>query len=302
MVVLIIGILSSLVMGALVLVNNQLETQNIEVDQMEATALAHKGLSIGAHPEIKKGDSLLSFTSTDGNSSYKVTISSEDALININALLIRKDKVMIRQLLTGWEIDFDTASGIADALVDWVDEDGLAELNGAESDYYQSLGYADRPHNRPFARLSDMLMVRGFQSVVEVKPDWESYFTLYGNNQLDIHEANAEVIAAATGTNIEDAQIYVDSLLGPDGIEDTEDDVTFASLDTALDDLNIENNEEVRKVIYTRLRLRGNTKRVVSQSRVGNTQKEIRLVFRQSNTSTEVVNQNEVVNSMPDNQ
>ncbi len=50
---------------------------------------------------------------------------------------------------------------IADAILDWLDEDDDTRTFGAEADYYQSLATPYAPANGPMANLDELLMVRG---------------------------------------------------------------------------------------------------------------------------------------------
>ncbi|MBX9789594.1 MAG: general secretion pathway protein GspK [Pirellulales bacterium] len=50
---------------------------------------------------------------------------------------------------------------LADALLDWIDEDNVPRPQGAEAEHYQSLEPAYLPANRPPASLAELLPVRG---------------------------------------------------------------------------------------------------------------------------------------------
>lgn len=50
---------------------------------------------------------------------------------------------------------------IADAILDWLDEDDLARTNGAEAEYYQALDPPYSPADGPLASIDELLLVRG---------------------------------------------------------------------------------------------------------------------------------------------
>jgi general secretion pathway protein K len=50
---------------------------------------------------------------------------------------------------------------LVDSIMDWRDPDDLHRINGAESDYYQSLPTSYSAKNGPFDTVEDLLWVRG---------------------------------------------------------------------------------------------------------------------------------------------
>jgi general secretion pathway protein K len=57
-----------------------------------------------------------------------------------------------------------------DSLRDWIDEDDLVRLNGAEKEYYEKLGY--QPRNRPLSTLDEITLVKGMENSIynKIKP------------------------------------------------------------------------------------------------------------------------------------
>ncbi len=51
---------------------------------------------------------------------------------------------------------------LAESLLDWIDEDGLARVNGAEDAYYQNRGLPYLPRNYPLQYSEELRLVRGF--------------------------------------------------------------------------------------------------------------------------------------------
>jgi general secretion pathway protein K len=200
-----------------------------QMNGMEARQLAEMGIAVASNSQIQKWDYLLQ-QSFENETGFRARILSEGARFNINYIVMSDDKPLLRLIFAEWGIDFDVSSEIADALVDWVDGDDDVQLNGAEIDYYQSLGFGEtRPFNRPFYDLDEVRLVRGMDLVEAANPRWRDWFTVWSSGGLDASEAPAEFIAIAADGNIEDALQVVQIVDGPDGIRHTEDDQPIGS-------------------------------------------------------------------------
>ncbi|RYD49722.1 MAG: hypothetical protein EOP83_24805 [Verrucomicrobiaceae bacterium] len=150
-----------------------------------------------------------------------------------------QDKALLRTLFVDWGLELEVAQEVADALTDWVDKDDDESLNGAEKSYYEKEGRINQPFNRAFADLSEMSLVKGMDLVEAVRPDWRNFFTVHSQTGLDLNDAEAELIAAATDVPIEQAELIPEKVRGPDGILYTTDDVPFKDVDAALNELGI---------------------------------------------------------------
>jgi len=90
-------------------------------------------------------------------------LENESAKLNLNSLVVKDeqpsdDAVTPRDRLLAIP-GMDEA--VADAILDWMDEDDSQRNYGAESSYYQSLVPAYQPRNGPLAHLDELLMVQG---------------------------------------------------------------------------------------------------------------------------------------------
>lgn len=105
-------------------------------------------------------------------------------------------------LLAGGVAAADIAVAV-DSLEDWLDEDDLKHLNGAETYYYrseQSLGYS--PRNMVFMQSADELqLIRGFQGKVYGLLQNEILDTRGGT--LNINTADAAMMSAVLGIDSE---------------------------------------------------------------------------------------------------
>ena len=254
-----IAILAMACMAALRVVSFDLELATSKVHGTRARQIAEMGIAIGSNPMIERTDPLLRQMDEETGEGFEVKLISEGARLNPNVLLLGDDKGLLRTIFIDWGLDLDTAQAVTDALSDWVDDNDETELNGAEKEYYEGVGRINQPFNRPFYNLDEMRLVRGMEQVEAVKPDWRNWFTIWSGGQLDLNEAEAELIAAAAEVPVEVASIIPETVRGPDGIRDTDDDAPFQKLADALDRLG-----GVREDLIQRFTVSDNTVRIES--------------------------------------
>lgn len=92
-----------------------------------------------------------------GSVRFSVRIDNESGKININLA----DEGLLRLLFDGFDISDEEKSIIIDSILDWRDADQLHRLNGAESDYYQSLEEPYACKDGDFETVEELLKVRG---------------------------------------------------------------------------------------------------------------------------------------------
>lgn len=253
-----IGALGLLVMGALRFVAVDSKWIVAARSQAEARNHAESGITMGSHPAISNGDPLLEWQDESGMAGYQVEMLSEEALIPLNHALFFGRKDIVKALFVNWGLNSDQAAAVVDAMVDWTDRDDLSSLNGAEASSYTSIGRSGFPLNRPFSTLEEVEWVMGMEAVTQVKPDWKRYFTLWSSGQINLNEAEAEIIAAIVGNQPRIEQ-FVDARLGADGIKGTEDDRRFPTVADALGFFGTQPNPNTRL-----LSVQGNTRRILS--------------------------------------
>lgn len=88
---------------------------------------------------------------------YRVYIDNESGRVNINTA----ERGVLQMLVDHFDLSESRRDTIVDAILDWRDSDELHRLNGAESDYYQTLPEPYRCKNGPFDSVSELLLVRG---------------------------------------------------------------------------------------------------------------------------------------------
>ncbi|MBM4002217.1 MAG: general secretion pathway protein GspK [Planctomycetes bacterium] len=89
----------------------------------------------------------------------RMGIEDESARLNLNSLMIA-DKIpnAARQLLMALP---GMTEDVADAILDWLDEDDEQREYGAEAGYYAGLEPAYAPRNAPFQTVEELLLIRG---------------------------------------------------------------------------------------------------------------------------------------------
>ena len=88
-----------------------------------------------------------------GNGTFTLKITDLERKFNINLA----DERILEQALTVVGVDGGEIPGISSAILDWIDQDEITHVNGAESDDYQAMDPPYFAKNRPSAWLSGLL-------------------------------------------------------------------------------------------------------------------------------------------------
>ncbi|MEP2774529.1 MAG: hypothetical protein ABJQ29_16230 [Luteolibacter sp.] len=273
-----IAILSLAAITTMRVISFDMEIATAKVHGSRAFQLAEMGIAIGSNPIVDRDDPILHRIDEDNNEELHVTLTSEGARFNINTLVLNEDKTLIRSIFIEWGLDLDSAQALTDAMTDWVDADDEEALNGAESGDYEKIGRINQPFNRPFYDISEMSLVMGMDQVEQLRPDWRDWFTVWSGGTLDINEADAELIAVAADVGVEQAQVIPETVRGTDGIRDTEDDVPFPDVASALSLLGI--GGESSQLIASRFTQEDTTTRITSTARAGDAKRRITAIVR----------------------
>ena len=224
-----IAILGMIMSVGIQLLDTDTKINRVNRCRIYAQRYAETGVAIGRHPSISLDDPLLHDSDANG-SGYDVTIRSEEARLNINALLLESDPALLKRLFTTWGMKPDEVSALVDALKDWVDADELVALNGAEKREYEKEGLEGMPFNRPFKDLDEMTLVRGADRLADLRSGWRDYFTVHGDGHIDVNDARPEIIALLTDVPMERLAQMLEFRNGPDGVRDTLDDKRLSSV------------------------------------------------------------------------
>jgi len=138
------------------------------------------------------------------SSSLLVSIQDELGRIDLN----QADGSLLVNLFQSVGLDFQSASSLADKILDWRDSASLKRLNGAKEPEYRAAGLPYRPRNGPFQSVDELKLVMG------MTPDLfrrvEPAVTVYSGRQfVDPQVAPREVLLALPSMDAD----KVDSLI-----------------------------------------------------------------------------------------
>jgi len=273
-----IALLSFAAVAAIRVVSFDLDVAAANIHGFRAKQLAEMGIAVGANPVVERSDPMLTQFSAEDGEGFEVKIISEGGKFNINNILFKQDTNLLKTMFIDWGLDIDQSAAVADSLVDWVDTNDEESLNGAEVEWYEAEGRINQPFNRPFYNLDEVRLVRGMDLVEAMRPDWRSWFTIWSSGPLDLNEASEEMIAVAAEVPIEQAAIIPETVRGPDGLRDTDDDAPFGSAQEALALLGVDGT--LRPDIVSRFSTNETTTRIESIGTSPGARRKITLVVR----------------------
>ena len=128
---------------------------------------------------------------------YQVRISDEYGKININSG--QSDK-LLRTLLMNFEVEEEQIETIIDSIKDWRDPDDLHRINGAESEYYETLTPPYKAKNANFDTIEELMWVKGVTTELfygtESTKGLMNYITIYGeeDGRIRLFTASREVL------------------------------------------------------------------------------------------------------------
>jgi general secretion pathway protein K len=219
-------LLSAMVISWSLDINSRLSVAGESTRVLEARAMASSGAELALAPEIEPNSPLL-HGSLGRNQVYQAQMVGEGGKLNLAWILAAEnpDRIdLLRRYLVLKGIDINERDHMIDCLLDFVDPDDLPRLNGAESD-------ADyQPKNAPLQRLEELKEVKGWNKFTS-QPNWDRDLTLYSSGPVDLAWASRDVLLSLPGFNEQIVDRFLQYRRGPDGVDGTEDDPQFQSLD-----------------------------------------------------------------------
>lgn len=195
-----------------------------------AVALAHGG---GAE-----------LTRTLGAGTISVVVQPENARMNVNGMIQVDNR---EATYDAWEMLFehtgvprDLWDTLVDCVLDWVDQDELTHLNGAESQYYESLHSPYQAKNRPLETVDELQLVKGFNEPISdegpsVYTALADYLTMYSEDtKVNINAVPRDTLMVVLNIDAPMADEIIAERDGPDGLPGTEDDRPFKDLNDLL--------------------------------------------------------------------
>lgn len=191
-----------------------------------------------------------------GHGEYSVKITDLERKFNINLA----DEQFLQQALILAGVDASAFPPVVDSILDWIDADDSARINGSESEYYLTLDPPYRAKNGYIDDLSELLLIKGitpeiywgstagnhpvsaFQSrsgtaglrgaggqtlnpvgLVEL-------FTPFSSGKININTAAASALEMIPEVDENIARSIIQIRAGPDGVDGTLDDVPFRNV------------------------------------------------------------------------
>lgn len=142
-----------------------------------------------------------------GDGIVVATIEDEERKINLNKLVLPNGNAPDEQRLAVFRRLLDILGidgSVADAVVDWLDNDDVPRAGGAESPYYQGLPYPYRAKNDLFDTLDELRLVRGVTP--EVFEKLRPFVTVLSSGKVNLNTAPKEVLMSlSAGSDAADA-------------------------------------------------------------------------------------------------
>lgn len=185
-----------------------------------------------------------------GRGVVSLKITDMERKFNINQV----DEQILQQALTLIGVDAGEIPSITASILDWIDPDDVTHVNGAETDYYQSLSPAYYAKNKPMDDISELLLIRGvtpemfwgssstnhlaasFQQLDRwgrpmERPTYPiglaDLFTTLSSGRINVNTAPPQTLQLIPFIDESGAAQLVQQRAGPDGSEGTDDDLPF---------------------------------------------------------------------------
>ncbi len=139
-----------------------------------------------------------------GDARYALRLRDVGAALNLN----EASEEMLRQFFSqGLEVDYALADDLAQAILDWRDEDDIPRLNGGEREEYLEEGALVLPPNREFVEIDELRHVRGMTPELYVKA--APHLTLVGDGEINLNSAPEPVLLSVPGMDPAAARLLV---------------------------------------------------------------------------------------------
>lgn len=254
----------------------ELEIEDMAEDRdgfMQAALYIKRGLSTSSTIEFKDGGK------------FTVTLESAEAGRNIN-MLTREQWLDIFEMANVPSTEWDA---MIDCLQDWIDENDLHQLDGAESDdpFYEEAGYPVK--NGPLDSVEELLLVKNWgPDILYGKPaDEESdqifgiadILTVWGDGKANLNTASQDLLLSYTEYEDWELASVFEARMGEDGEEGTLDDGI-----KSLNDVGADPNK---------FKLQSSFVKVTSTGDIFGNQYRVEAIFLQKNKGSVVVYWNE---------
>jgi hypothetical protein len=250
---------------------------------LEAEAMACSGVEVALHPSVKAGSPNLARKVND-RESYEAHITGEGGRLNLNWIVAAEDPQrlgILRRYLENKGIDLNEREQMIDSLLDWVEPNtGLHHLNApSETDDYH-------PAHTLLTRIDELKKVKGWEQFTS-QPGWDNDLTLNSNGPIDLTWASREVLLALPGMTEPMVDSFLQIRRGTDGIDGTDDDAQFKSLEDIRAVLGL--SPEQFNALSGLVGFKDPVFRIVSVGKSGDTTRVVQMVVRKVGTDPHMI-------------
>ena len=280
-------LISGLILSALSFLESGVEDYGALNHQFRARQLARSGLAFGLNPQVANQDTPLLNQKFKPNGAFHVVITSESTKLNINSLLEQQRDDILQTLFLQWNVPLKAVNNVINGLKKWTNGNQEIQPVGTNQQAApsQEAGVQTGQQEgielvRPFMAVSEMAEVPGFNAVIEAKPDWADYFTVWSDGTIDVNLADPSMISLVTGVTLAQATQFVQHIWGPDGIPFTSDDQPYQNWNDVM--LRLGMSSQQFQIVQNLLSLSSSVDRVDSTGTVGKYSTTISVVAKRS--------------------
>jgi general secretion pathway protein K len=267
-------LLTSLVVGTVGFLKNDVDEYAARNKEFRALQLAESGLAFGIHPLVTDLDKPLLEQKAEDGGIFRVSIASESTKLNINFLLHNSREDLLENLFVRWGIESKPAKDAVEAMHKY--------LAQATPNQPPQLNAEGNPLEGNFRAAEEMSLVPEFAPVMEKQPDWKNFFTVWGDGKLDVNLADENMIELVTGVSGATASKFVKYRWGPDGIPSTLDDRVYNNMDEVRAALGM--SQDQFSLIQDLLSLKSAVDRIESMGIIAGYTKTIAVIASRSTT------------------
>jgi general secretion pathway protein K len=130
-----------------------------------------------------------------GTISWKITDLESKFNINSPEPVLQQ---VLPQALTLMGVDAGEATPIVNSILDWIDPDDQMRVEGAESDYYQTLSPPYMAKNGPIDDISELLLIKGITPEIYYGGATTNYQPTYFSRQRSPFDQSADAVPTIT--------------------------------------------------------------------------------------------------------
>ena len=277
-------VLSIAVSGWFFWLQQRVQEHGEDARAAEALSMAHSGYAVAIHPKVDRFSSLLRAEPLPGMG-YDVAVEREAGRINLKFIFanngLEKQRVNLFRQWLEFVIGIDPIARdrLVDCLIDYVDADNIAGLNGQED----SPTY--HPANRMIQNLDELKRIPGIEPLLNY-PGWKDLLTLDSDGRLDLMEIPEDLLRLLPGFGENQVIRWLQVRAGQDQILHTEDDPRFTGADQVRSALGL--STEQWKPIAPLVTVNEPTFRMICKGYSGKVVRQVQVVVRKGNGKTQI--------------